>query len=94
MVLQLRNELEWKDYSANAGIPDSHSTLYAKTFVANLLNEQTVLWLTAKHLGKMDIKVLGDQLTILLHIGTPAAPTADHTSHKSPVFKPPPASLT
>ena len=65
MALRLRNKLKWKNFLTNAGIPDSDSTLYAKKFVANQLNEQTVLQITAEHLEKMDIKVLGDQLTIL-----------------------------
>ena len=54
---------------------------------------QTVLQLTAEHLEKMDIKVLGDQLAILQHIATLAAPTTDRTSHNSTAFKPPPASI-
>ena len=65
---------------------------YAKTFVANRLNEQTVLPLTAEHLEKMDIKVLSNQLAILQHIATLTAPAADCTSHSSAVFKPPSAS--
>ena len=93
MALRLRNELEWKSFLTNAGIPDSPSTLYAKTFVANQLNEQTVLQLTAEHLEKMDINVLGDQLAILQHIASLVAPTTDHTSHNSAAFKPPPASI-
>ena len=93
MALRLRNELDWKSFLTNASIPDSHSTLYAETFVANRLNEQTVLQLTVEHLEKMDIKVLGDQLAILQHIATIAAPTTDRTSHNSAAFKPPPASI-
>ena len=93
MALRLRNELEWKSFLTNAGIPDTPSTLYAKTFVANRLNEQTVLQLTAEHLEKMDINVLGDQLAILQHIASLVAPTTDHTSHNSAAFKPPPASI-
>ena len=50
---------------------------------------QTVLQLTAEHLEKMDIKVLGDQLAILQHIATLVAPTTDCTSHNSAAFKPP-----
>ena len=93
MVLQLRNKFEWKTFLTNADIPDSHSTLYAKTLYANQLNEQTVLQLTTKHLEKMDIKVLGDQLTILQHIATLADPAADHMSHSFAAFKPPSASI-
>ena len=49
--------------------------------------------ITAEHLEKMDITVLGDQLTILQHIATLAAPAADRMSHSSVEFKPPPASI-
>ena len=93
MVLQLRNELEWTNFLTNAGIPDCHSTLYAKTFIANQQNKQTVPQLTAEHLEKMDIKVLGDQLAILQHIATLDIPATDRTSHSSAAFKPPPASI-
>ena len=93
MALRLRNELEWKNFLTNAGIPHSRSTLYAKTFIANRLNEQTVPQLTAEHLEKMDIKMLGDQLAILQHIATLEAPAADSMSHSSAAFRPAPASI-
>ena len=62
-------------------------------FIANRLNEQTVLQLTTEHLERMDIKVLHDQLAILQHIVALAAHAADRTSHSSAAFKPPPASI-
>ena len=37
--------------------------------------------------------MLGDQLAILQHIATLMAPAADHPSHSSAAFKPPPASI-
>ena len=60
MVLQLRNQPERKNFLTNASIPDSHSTLYANTFVANRLNEQTVLQLTTEYLVNMDTMLLGN----------------------------------
>ena len=50
------------------------------TFLTNA-GIPAVLQLTAKHLEKMDIEVLGDQLAILQHIVTLAALTTDCMSH-------------
>ena len=93
IALRLRNEPEWKNFLTNAGIPDSHSTLYAKTFVANQLKEKTVLRLTTEHLEEMDIKVLGNQLAIPQHIATLAAPAGDRISQNSAVLQPPPSTI-
>ena len=65
LIMALRSEVQWKEFFQTAGIEDTTSSTYAKSFADNGVTETSLPQIDKETLTELGVTVIGHRLSVL-----------------------------